>query len=257
MWRVFCLSIGTVWLASNFAAPAGAQTEVGGALVVVHGAHTESNGRATGAAIPAPLFYLKHRLGRVTFRAEGIPPIARLRVLNSSIGLNSIELSYVSGALSYLITPRTSLGIGQTIYNQETTYNFGGSSMGQSTVRVGETDRSRATGMQYSLEGVVARWSRSSVVARLSMNPRMTGIIGQRLDFTQPGAPVTYTPWRAESENGSQVDAALTANVQRRRLQIGYGVRYLNLIMRFSDGALADRNAFVIPFVSVGTVLGR
>ncbi|MDQ6929149.1 MAG: hypothetical protein M3126_00595, partial [Candidatus Eremiobacteraeota bacterium] len=254
---VFCLLFVALGLASNPAAAAEKQIEVGAALVVVHGTHTEVSGRATAPAIPAPLLYANVRTGRLTLSAEGIPPLGHLRVLNSSLGLNSIELSYLSGMLSYHVTPRTSLGLGETIYNQETTYNLGMSGGGSSAIRLEQTDRSRAVGTRYSIESILMDRPRSNLVAHVGFNPRMTGIIGERLDLYRAGRSTSHSPWTVQPEAGSQFDATLAAQVQTRKLQIGYGIRYLNLVMRFPDGTLADRNAFVIPFISVGTVLGR
>jgi hypothetical protein len=245
------------------AASARAATLDGGvSLVLVNGTHAEQATNASISAVPAPMLRLSYNFGRFGVAAEGIPPIGELPSSSSAgpspLRLDATELSYLDGVVRYRVTNTTTIGVGETLYNQQSRYDE------QWHVPTGvplyissttEIDRSRVAGTQYELVQILGRTLRSTLGLRLAFNPHMSANLGRSVSYLWSNANTYGSQWFVTPESGSQIDASLTNTVRARRLRVLYGIRYLNLIMQFPGGALADRNTFWIPFAGVSTTL--
>lgn len=250
---------------SPIAASAGT-TEVGGAVIFVHGSHTEQAqplpqySQAVANLVPAPFLLLEHRAGRVTLHLESIPPLGTVPVANNALGLSGVQLSYLGGYLGYALSPRTRIFVGETIFNQQTGYAHTYGSQNVSGIYVTgshETDRSRVAGAQYGVIETLASSARSSLVATFGVNPHLSANLAQQATYSWNDGSATQTRWFVTPEAGSQIDASLVRRVFKGRTTFAYGLRYINMTMRFADGTLADRNAFAVPFVGISTTLRR
>jgi len=225
-------------------------TQVGATVLIVHGTHLESGASAPIGAIPAPLLHARHDVGRFELFAEGIPPFGRVPLGNNGLGISGIELTYLNGVVEYRLSPATRVGIGETIYNQQTTYN-------QPPIDgfpAQQLDRSRLVGTRYQLDQTLWQTARVHLDLQLALNPHISANLGKHPE----GLGVPPNIWVVLPEAGSQVDATLAATAtSRKRIGVRYGLRYLNLIMRFPDGSLADRNTLLVPFVDITAPFGR
>lgn len=250
-------------LAALFCAPlcaAASPTEFGAGVIVVTGDHHESNGDSHADGVPAPLLHVSHDFGRLQFSAEGIPPIGRVPITGTAIGISGVELTYIGASLRYRLTPRTSAGIGETIYNQQTTYTQEVAAPGtgdHEVTSVLNTNRSRVVGVQYQVVQTLRATPRSNAEFLFAVNPHMTGNVGIHYDYTFSDGNHGSSPWIASPESGSQVDSILSNSIFERHVVLRYGVRYIHLSMHFPDGSLADQNSFLIPFAGLSLSIGR
>ena len=237
--------------------------EVGGSLLLVSGAHVEQTGaKASATLIPAPLLVVRQRWNHVEIELESIPPLGPQRIGANGLGLRSTALSYFDGTLRHDVSPGTQLGVGEIVYNQQSIYQSttgpfplnGGGTFSSTTTN---TDRSRIVGAMFGAEHVFARGVRSRFIASVAFSPSLHGVLGGQEHYVSNDANYTG-PWSAVSETGSQIAAIAQADVHaNRRVTVHYGVRYLNMVMRFTGGQLADRNGFIVPFAGLTTALGR
>ena len=238
-----------------------AETQAGLDLVVISGTHTETFASATGSA-PAPLVQVSERIGRFEIAGEGVPPLGNIAVAANALGLNNVNLSYFGSAVRYRVTDTTTIGIGETLYNQQSTYvtNFQSSFGNPHPVSQTEIDSSRVAGVQYSIRQVLRQTGRSSLSVRIGVNPHLSANLHHEFHVNLRDGrsiPEPYLSYTAPEE-GSQIDAVLTNAVYvRRTLRLEYGIRYLNMTMLFADKSLADRNAFLIPFVGLSAAVGN
>jgi hypothetical protein len=233
-------------------------TEVGVGVILVSGTHTEQTGaKATAGLVPAPLLTLDHRGAHWGFFLEAIPPLGPVQISNNVLGLKSTQLSYLAGSVRFEVSPQTRVGIGEMMYNQQSVYQYGGIPVGVLTSTV-DTDRSRIVGAKFELLQSLRTTKKSLLTANVTLAPSLRGALGEQSTYTYEGEGSLSSPWFAVSEAGSQVSGMLENAVRENaRLTLHYGVRYINLSMHFSNGALADRNAFVVPFIGVSTAFGR
>lgn len=231
---------------------ADSRTAVGVSLLFVSGQHEEQNGSAKASLVPAPLIRISHGSRRVEFLAEGIPPL-RAPIGNNGLGIQNIQLSYVSGVVRYWNRQRTfALGVGETLYNQQTNYAFGSFA----SVSNGQIDASRVAGAQFEALGRIPTRHAGYVEISASVNPSLHGRMGWTNYETVQGATSTFAlppAW----ERGSEVLLGLE-NVHRfGPYEFSYGLRYLNYVAHFDDGRLADRNTFLMPFAGISRALGH
>jgi hypothetical protein len=227
-------------------------TEVGASLVVVNGVHVEQTGvGARASVVPAPLLNVRQKAGRFEFAFESIPP--QRAPLSGSLGLYSTQLSYFRPSVSYQVTRNTSIGVSELIYNQESLYSYTYPSQTDKT-----TDRSRIVGVDYVLRQTLRRTARSEASLTAMIAPNLRGKLGQFTSIYVAGNVATTFGWLSFPETGSQLDLVGNNDVHiNKRTTLHFGVRYLNMVMRFRNGNLADRNAFVVPFFGWSTTLGR
>ena len=235
------------------------QTEVGGGIILVHGAHTEhADAHATASAVPAILVYGRHRFGRWSATLESIPG-GTARVCQNSLGLNHITLSYIRPSISYDVAARTTIGLSEIAYNQRTNYgaSYAPAPSGVSLERWDEVDASRVAGASVDLSQTLYRSHKNVISLQASYSPRLTATLSQTNSYRYTNG-YTYSTPSSQPESGSRLELMLDAAVRAgKRTTFHYGVRYLNMNMHFSDGSLADRNAFIVPFLGWSTTLGR
>lgn len=227
-------------------------TAAGVSLLFVSGQHEEQNGSARASLVPAPLIEISHTSRRFEFLAEGIPPL-RAPIGDNQLGIQDIQLSYVSGVVRYWNRRRTfAVGVGETLYNQQTNYAFGS----YASVSNGQLDASRVAGAQFEALGRIPAGGSDYVEISASVNPSLHGRMGWTNYETVQGATNTFAlppAW----ERGSEVLLGLERVHRFGRYEFSYGLRYLNYVARFDDGRLADRNTFLMPFAGISRALGR
>lgn len=275
----------TVWvvLVAAFlcaAVPARAtQIEIGVTAALAHGSHQEREGRSTVPAVPFPLLTVRVPLKRFEIFAEGVPPIGPVPYQGVMPGVaQSTKLSYAQASLRYRLTTHWSAGIGETLYNQATTYaqtwvDHGFIVTSPPPTVTPETftndhvqiDASRVPGMRFE---AIGRWrlpGGTSLEFEAGVTPVMHAIVrtSDVLTVTMTPKPPFggFGPWRstfASPETGSQVDGAVTLGRGFGPYTIIYGVRYLNYVAHFNrTGGLADRNTLLMPFVGFQRSLGH
>lgn len=218
------------------------------------GTHAEARGTQTVPLVPALIFEVRVPLKRFALFAQGVPPLAVGYQNGNALFLRGTRISYVAAALLYeLPDRRTSLGIGEALYNQETTYEMPGP-FGPAR----GSDRSRVAGARYEIRRRFWQSRRALLDASFALTPTMHANTVE--DFTEPTYRsntiyLAHTRYVA-AETGSQVDAEIRLSVPRGRTTILYGVRYVNYQAHFdASGQLSDRNALLLPFVGWSTAL--
>jgi len=210
---------------------------------------------------PLPLGELMLRSGREAIRVEGLPPVT-FGYNNAGDGAQSTRLSIMNATYRHAFGGGWFAGIGQTVYNQYTTYQpVNGSFYYQRGFTVdpingSEAQYSRVTGARFEAGRTIER-GRDRIDFSAAVNPRMRGIQYTRIPtffFTCPtlgtGGCVQQVDTFADPESASQVD--LLARVAHRVSKHGevlYGVRYLNYTAHYDSfpGQLADRNLGFAP----------
>lgn len=242
---VSALICATLFLFASHMATA-SPTHVGSTLVLVFGTHTEHDRSVTRSpGFPVPMLTASHSIGRFELTGEAIPPVATFRVDSTHPGLRTVSISYMNFALRYHPTTSTWIGIAQTLYNQQSTYAV--STYGT------ETDRSRLAGLQYQIGHMLRTTPHSSLEISLAVNPHISANLGQQTAYQFPNGSSFQTRWLVTPEAGTQVEAILSNTIRLHHMHLLYGIRYLNLTMRFPNGILADQNLIAMPFIGIST----
>jgi hypothetical protein len=194
---------------------------------------------------PLPLADLDARLSRTSMHLEGVPPLTFAYGDAAAGRRQQTQLSIINATLREVVFGGLFVGIGQTIYNQRTTYPPDTAGAAPSVTQ----QASRVTGarLEIGLRGRLTHGRRFEFVA--AVNPSMRG-----LEYTTLRAPAPFA-LVANPENAVQVDTALRIVTPLRRGALVYGLRYLNYASRYSQrgtplaGSLADRNVGFMPLV--------
>jgi hypothetical protein len=203
------------------------------------GTHAEDGSRDSIASEPVPILALSHRESFAELFVEGLPvaPSIASTSTNQSI---STRLTFENVLLrGYAFHDRLSLGIGETIYNQSSTYEPGGA-----------IDASRVVGGRFEIAG--RPLANRNLRIAFDLVPVLHGLV---LPF-EPNVPgVHFVP---EAERGTQTEFDIGYRLNRGSAQFAYGVRYINYVSFFTrTGELSDRNAGVLPYVTYGVRFGR
>ncbi len=209
-----------------------AETTIGLTLNATVGTHAEAGGSVRLPIVPVPMVTLDHREGRFALHLEGVPPIGPVALSNG----DATKLSLLDGAVRYAIAPHAWAGIGETIFNQRTTYPGN------------ETQASRVVGGRYELGATLWRSGGRQLDAQVTATPSMHGAITDVFTFSV-GPPLTATG----SERASLVDAQAAWSATRGRSTLSAGIRWINYSARFGDGSTADQNRILTPFVGWAT----
>ena len=203
------------------------------------------------------------RSGRDSLRVEGMPPIP-FRYLNTGDdGALTTRLSILNATYRHRFAGGWYAGIGQTVYNQMTSYDapagsyFYDRGSQQYPIVGSEAQYSRVTGARFEAGHVIAR-GRDEIDVWAAANPRMRGVQYTRIPSytlcSRPFGGVTTCTQLidtfADPENASQLDLSLrVAHRVSKRGDLLYGVRYLNYSAHYDDipGRLADRNVGFAP----------
>jgi hypothetical protein len=232
----------------------------------VNGNHTDKLSFA-----PLPLGELIVRHGPDAVRVEGLPPVT-FGYNTSGDGAQSTQLSIVNATYRRTFGNGWFAGVGQTIYNQFTTYvpvngtfNYIRGKSQIIPIFGSEAQYSRVTGLRWELGRTIER-GRDRAEFWAAVNPKMRGIQYTQIPThdlcfvqVQRGVVQGTTCSKivntfADPENASQVD--LTARVAHRiakRAELLYGVRYLNYTAHYDDfpGQIADRNVGFAPLLGL------
>jgi hypothetical protein len=203
------------------------------------GTHAEDGSRDSVASEPVPILSLSHRESFAELFVEGLPvaPSIASTSTNQSISTHlTFENLLVRG---YAFHDRLSLGVGETIYNQSSTYEPGGG-----------IDASRVVGGRFEIAG--RPLANRHVRVAFDLVPTLHGLV---LPF-EPNAPGEH--FVPEVERGTQTEFDIGYRRDRGTAQFAYGVRYINYVSIFTrTGELSDRNAGVLPYVTYGVRVGR
>lgn len=274
VWLVLALCLCT----APFPARA-TEIDVGVTAALAHGTHQERSGNSTVPAIPVPLITLRVPMKRFEIFAEGVPPIGPVPYRGVMPGVSqSTLLSYMHASLRYRIAPHFSIGAGETIYNQATTYAQTYVSHGlyfpclkncwplpaTFTTTHSQVDSSRVPGMRFEVLGDWALGTSSWLEADFAVTPSMHAFVRttDKIEtFISPRPaypPHPYSTSFSLPETGSQVDGSLTAGHRFGPYSLVYGLRYINYIAHFDrTGTLADRNTLLLPFLGFERAIGR
>jgi hypothetical protein len=262
------------------------QIDLGVTAALASGTHQEQSGRSTVPLIPVPLLTLRIPMQRFEIFAEGVPPIGPVPYRGVMQGISqSTLLSYMNASLRYRVAPHLSVGVGETIYNQSTTYSrrivthgfmyscqpFSGctSTPVTFTNETTQVDSSHVPGMRFEVLGNWPAGKNSWLSAGFAVTPSMHAVV-RTSEWSQgwisPAPPLPLPvpgrgPYRLgfnAPETGSQVDGSIAAGRRFGPYSIVYGLRYINYLARFNrDGSLADRNTLLLPFVGFERTLGH
>jgi hypothetical protein len=203
------------------------------------GTHAEDGSRDSVASEPVPIFALSHRESFAELFVEGLPvaPSIASASTNQSI---STKLTFENLLLrGYAFHDRLSLGIGETIYNQSSTYEPGGA-----------IDASRVVGGRFEIAG--RPLANRSIRLAFDLVPVLHGLVLPSF----PNEP--FERFDPEVERGTQTEFDIGYRRNRGSAQFAYGVRYINYVSIFTrTGELSDRNAGVLPYVTYGVRFGR
>jgi hypothetical protein len=227
------------------------------------GEHQVNSGRIdrlSFAPLPLGELILRHRDDSI--RIEGLPPVS-FHYNNTGTGAQSTDLSIVNATYRRFFGPAF-LGIGQTLYNQSTTYVPVQGQFVYTRANLiepifgSEVQYSRVTGLRLEA-GAIANVGRERLEFSFAANPKMRGVqytkIPSYRNFcaTPSGQVVRCDPFTdtfADPENGTQVDVSVRAAHRiSKRSDIIYGFRYLNYTAHYDNfpGQLADRNVGWAP----------
>jgi hypothetical protein len=230
----------------------------------LNGKHEINGGQGdTLGFAPLPLGELTLRRGSESLRVEGLPPVT-FGYSNLGDGAMSTRLSIVNATLRHTFAGGWFVGVGQTVYNQFTTYASSNSTFFYERgfvslpINGNEAQYSRVTGPRFELgQGFGLGPEHLDVSA--AVNPHMHGVQYTRIPTfnricSGRGTSRTCGPYIvqtfADPENAAQVD--LAARFSHRLSKHGallYGLRYLNYSAHYDDypGQLADRNVGFAP----------
>jgi hypothetical protein len=203
------------------------------------GTHAEDGSRDSVASEPVPILALSHRESFAELFVEGLPvaPSIASASTNQSISTHlAFENLLVRG---YAFHDRLSLGVGETIYNQSSTYEPGGG-----------IDASRVVGGRFEIAG--RPLANRHVRVAFDLVPALHGLV-------LPSFPnETSDRFEPEVERGTQTEFDIGYRRDRGTAHFAYGVRYINYVSIFTrTGELSDRNAGVLPYVTYGVRFGR
>jgi hypothetical protein len=237
-----CWAIGSACL---FAVPAVADTvDVSSSITLnfLDGKHDTATSIDRLTFVPLPLLDLDARMARTAVHLEGVPPLT-FAYGNAIGGRQQTQLSIINATLRQEIGGGAFVGVGQTIYNQRTTYPPPAAAPDILSVAA---QSSRVTGIRYEvgLRARIARPTRIEFVAAL--NPSMHGLEYTAFDAAAPIGPLP------NPERAVQVDTSLRFVTALHRGALVYGLRYLNYASQYAvrgpqKGSLADRNVGFMP----------
>lgn len=240
--------------------------------------HHEINGgtidRLTFA--PLPLGELTLRRNGESIRIEGLPAVT-FAYGSAGDGAQSTRLSIVNATYRHAFPNGYFAGIGQTVYNQFTTYSpvngsfYYARGFSVDPINGSEAQYSRVTGLRLEAGRTVAL-GRDRLEYSAAANPRMHGVQYTRIPTfnyycplatgvtgpvfgggpTAPSGCAQVVRTFSDPEKATQVDfAARVAHRVTKNIELLYGLRYLNYNANYDDfpGQLADRNVGFAPTI--------
>jgi hypothetical protein len=215
---------------------------------ILFGSHQSFDDKTTIAPIPVPILEARIKSGPFEFEAFGLPALAAIPHSDAVEGPTSTRLSILDATLrAYDPLHRYSVGVGETLYNQETAYVDALEIPG-----TGEYQASRVVGGHYEL-GYHIGIGKGHLDAFAALAPAMRGV--QLTIYDDPLDRGRYNP-----ELADQIDL----NVRWER-QLGahrslfFGLRYINYTAHYDQpgGGLSDRNVGFLPAVGMHWQIGH
>jgi len=202
------------------------------------GTHAEDGSHDSVASEPVPILALSHRESFAELFVEGLPVSPSIASTSTDQSI-STHLTFENVLLrGYAFHDRLSLGVGETIYNQSSTYEPGGG-----------IDASRVVGGRFEIAG--RPLANHHLRVAFDLVPVLHGLVLPSYP-SRPGA--RYEP---AVERGTQTEFDIGYRLNRGTAQFAYGVRYINYVSYFTrTGELSDRNAGVLPYVTYGVRFG-
>lgn len=218
---------------------------------VVAGRQKQSSQNSTSLpTVPVPMFNANVPLKRFAIFAEGTPPIGPVSYGDGTGSTQATKISYLTFEGRWRISgDRFALGIGSTLVNQATFYS-----------RFGLVDEqsSRVAGLRFSTSARVEDSLSARTELTAAFSPSMHGLQSSYLRFPYYICPIygLLTSCRKitvteDSEFASLVDLQAVRTQQFGSYALRYGFRYINYSARFPNGAAADRERLVMPFVGM------
>jgi hypothetical protein len=214
------------------------------------GQHQVNGGRSAKLTFaPLPLAELTVRLNADSIRIEGLPSVT-FGYGGNSEGALSTRLSIVNATVRHAFPGGWFAGVGQTVYNQFTTYAtssgafFYARGVVVDPINGDEAQYSRVTGARFEVGRMTVNGA-NRIEWWVAANPHLHGI-----QYTRIPTVRRQVHTFADPENASQID--LSARVAHRIAKNGevlLGLRYLNYTAHYDDlpGQLADRNVGFAP----------
>jgi hypothetical protein len=221
--------------------------------------------------VPLPLSELSVRHGRDLIRIEGLPPVSFHYGSSAGDGAQSTQLSILNATYRRTIGAGWFVGVGETLYNQSTTYmNVPGFvyQRGDQVYPIigSEKQYSRVAGIRFEAgrNMEIAR-GRAHLEIWGAYNPKLHGDQFTSIPTFAPIAVCPIAPGSSgiceiprttltfsDPETATQLDFSvrIVHNVGKRG-ELLYGIRYLNYIAHYvsNPGMLADRNVGIAPLL--------
>jgi hypothetical protein len=234
----FALALPLVFALTATGARAG-ETAVDLTVGPLIGTHAEDGSRDSIASEPVPILALSHSESFAELFVEGLPVAPSIASTSTDQSI-STQLTFENLLLrGYAFNDRLSLGVGETIYNQRSTYEPGGA-----------IDASRVVGGRFEIAG--RPLANRNLRIAFDLVPVLHGLVLPSYP-SRPGS--RFEP---EVERGTQTEFDIGYRLNRGTAQFAYGVRYINYVSFFTrTGELSDRNAGVLPYVTYGVRFGH
>lgn len=266
--RLALLSVALFAWMGTFAAAEPVETKFAVTANFLDGKHQTSDFPADQLHfVPLPLSELTFRRGRDTIRIEGLPPVSFHYGSNAGDGALSTQLSILNATYRRTIGAGWFVGVGETLYNQSTTYaNVPGFVYRRGDqvfpIIASEKQYSRVAGTRLEAGRIMEIGAgRAQLEISAAYNPKLHGN-----QFTSiptfspvvvcPPSPVCAIPTTtltfSDPETATQLDFSVrVVHKVGKRGELLYGVRYLNYTAHYVDepGQLADRNVGIAPLI--------
>ena len=205
---------------------------LGVSLAPLIGTHEETGLKDSVPPIPIPILQARGRLSNVELFVESFPFSPNIVEGGGRTEHLSTNLAFFDAVIrGYVLQDRVSVGVGELVYNQSTTY-----------APPGTVDASRVVGGRYEL-GVGLLRNARTLRLLVDLMPSLTGVI----HATSPNGFRSAN----QPEAGSQVEVQLRSDHVHGPFEFDYGARYVNYTAKFvHGGSLADLNTGVLPFAT-------
>jgi hypothetical protein len=235
------------------------------------GYHVEAGTRYRVAEAPLPIAAADARYRRVALHLEALPPVT-FGYTGNPANIQSTRLSLVTASARFFVRGGTFVGIGSTVYNQNTDRG----TLGSPPVLSSEDDSSRIAGARFEIGDTRALAPRTTLETVFSLAPVMHGLEDdEHTTIVNPGPPYPTNIYSCEDSNvhgyiecvfngpaarglperASQIDTSATLVHRFRHGSLIAGVRYLNYAAAYAltgnraNKAVADRNAGFMPLI--------
>lgn len=225
-------------------------------LNLIVGRQKQSSQNSTALpTIPVPMFSVRVPVKRFAIFAEGVPPIGPVSYGDGAGNTQGTKISYMLAEARYRLPgDRLEIGAGTTLVNQATFYY-------RPYVMVNEQS-SRVAGFRFSAAVRFENTLRASTELRVGLSPSMHGLQYSHFRYPieicrpfpisgGPSAGCTALRGVNDPELASLVDVRATRGQRFGRYTLRYGMRYINYSARFVNGAAADRERLIMPFVGL------